>query len=173
MYRIGLPNLQPASDAVAPSFRDSLHQVGYVDGQNLIAEARFADTEVDWLRALSGDLIQRQLDVIVTIGLRRARRPRRQQPHSHRDGGSADPVEHGLVTSLAHLRGNVTELPHGPCPEIAAKNLQLLKEVVPTLGRVRMLWDSSVIHERLALQARQQTLNLGVSASARLCRPQG
>jgi len=88
-------------------------------------------------------------------------------------GGSADPVEHGLVTSLTHLRGNVTEWPHGPCPEIAAKNLQLLKEVVPTLGRVRMLWDSSVIHERLALQARQQTLNLGVSASARLCRPQG
>jgi putative tryptophan/tyrosine transport system substrate-binding protein len=59
--------------------------------------------------------------------------------------GSTDPVEHGLVASLARPGGNVTGVTYSPGPEIAGKGLELLKEAVPRISRVAVLWDSSGI----------------------------
>jgi putative ABC transport system substrate-binding protein len=66
--------------------------------------------------------------------------------------GSADPVEHGLVASLAHPGGNVTGVTHTPGPEFTGKCLQLLKEVAPNISRVAVLWDSGALHEGLDAQ---------------------
>jgi putative ABC transport system substrate-binding protein len=66
--------------------------------------------------------------------------------------GSADPVEHGLVASLAHPGGNVTGVTHSPGPEFAGKCLELLKEAAPGVARVAVLWDSSTLHEGLSLE---------------------
>jgi putative ABC transport system substrate-binding protein len=69
--------------------------------------------------------------------------------------GSADPVEHGLVASLARPSGNVTGVTHSPGPQIAGKGLELLKQAVPKVSRLGILWDSSGIHEGLSLQQQQ------------------
>jgi ABC-type uncharacterized transport system substrate-binding protein len=58
--------------------------------------------------------------------------------------GSADPVEQGLVTSLARPGGNVTGVTHSPGPEIAGKGLELFKEAVPRMSGVAVLWDSRI-----------------------------
>jgi putative ABC transport system substrate-binding protein len=168
VYRIGFLSLGSASGGVSRAFLDTLHQLGYVEGQNLLVEARFADAKVDQLPGLAADLVQHQVEVIVTIGtppVKAAKDATATIPIVM--AGSADPVEHGLVASLAKPGGNVTGVTHSPGPEIAAKGLELLKEVVPTLARVGVLWDSSTIHEGLALQTQQRAaraLSLAVMA---------
>jgi putative ABC transport system substrate-binding protein len=127
--------------------------LGYIEGQNLLIESRFADAKVDQLPGLAADLVQRRVDLIVTIGtppVQAAKEATATIPIVM--AGSADPVEHGLVTSLAQPGGNVTGVTHSPGPEISGKGIELLKEAVPTVSRVAVLWDSSGIHEGLSLE---------------------
>jgi len=170
VYRIGYLTLTPPppSGGVSPPFRDALRELGYVEGQNLLIEARYADATVGRLPSLAAELVQLQVDVIVTIGtppVKAAKEATTTIPIVM--AGSADPVEHGLVESLAHPGGNVTGVTHSPGPEIAAKGLQLLKELVPTLKRIGVLWDSSGIHEGLSLEAQRQAAGgLGLTLTA-------
>jgi putative tryptophan/tyrosine transport system substrate-binding protein len=168
IYRIGYLSLGSPSNGVSRPFRDTLLQLGYVEGRNVLFEARFADAKVDQLPGLAADLVHRNVDLIVTIGtppVKAAKEATATIPIVM--AGSADPVEHGFVTSLAHPGGNVTGVTHSPGPEIAAKGLELLKEVVPTLGRVGVLWDSSTIHEGPAVEAQQRAARaLGLTVMA-------
>jgi putative tryptophan/tyrosine transport system substrate-binding protein len=153
IYRVGYLSLGPPSDGISRPFRDTLRQLGYVEGQNLLIEARFADAKADQLPGLAADLVQRKVDLIVTIGtppVEAAKAATATIPIVM--AGSADPVEHGFVTSLAQPGGNVTGVTHSPGPEISGKGIELLKEAVPTVSRVAVLWDSSVIHEGLSLE---------------------
>jgi hypothetical protein len=68
VYRVGYLSLGSPSGGVSRQFRDTLRQLGYAEGQNLLIEARFADAKVDQLPALAADFVQRKVDVIVTIG---------------------------------------------------------------------------------------------------------
>ena len=153
VYRIGYLSLGSPSDGVERPFRDTLRQLGYVEGQNLLIESRFADAKVDQLPGLAADLVRRNVDLIVTIGtppVQAAKEATATIPIVM--AGSADPVEHGLVASLAQPGGNVTGVTHSPGPEISGKGIELLKEAVPTVSRVAVLWDSSGIHEGLSLE---------------------
>jgi putative ABC transport system substrate-binding protein len=156
VYTLGFLSLGSASGGVSRPFRDALHQLGYVEGRNLVIEARFADADVAKLPDLAADLVRRRVDVIVTIGtppVKAAKNATTTIPIVM--AGSGDPVEHGLVASLARPGANVTGVAHTPGPDISGKGLQLLKEAVPTITRVAVLWDSSTIHEKLSLDAQQ------------------
>src|SRR5262249_31964642 len=117
VYRIGYLSLGSASGGISRPFRDTLRQLGYVEGQNLVIESRFPDAKVAELPRLPADLIQRKVDLIVTIGT-----PTTQAAKEATTtipvvmGGSGDPVEHGLVASLARPGGNITGVTHSPGP---------------------------------------------------------
>src|SRR5262245_34273430 len=149
-------SLGSASGGVSRPLREALRKLGYVEGRNLVVEARFADADVAKLPDLAADLVRRRVDVIVTIGtppVKAAKDATTTIPIVM--AGSGDPVEHGLVASLAQPGGNVTGVTHSPGPDISGKGLEFLKEAVPTITRVAVLWDSSTIHERLSLAAQQ------------------
>jgi putative ABC transport system substrate-binding protein len=156
-YRIGYLSPGAASQGVSRPFRDALQDMGYIEGRNLVIESRFADTHMDQLPALAKDLVHAGVDVVVTIGtptVLAAKEATTAIPIVM--AGSADPVEHKLVTSLARPGGNVTGVTHSPGPEISGKGLHLLKEAVPTVSRVAILWDSSAVHEGLSLDAQRE-----------------
>jgi putative tryptophan/tyrosine transport system substrate-binding protein len=171
VVRIGyLSPAEPPTPA-APSesldaFKQGMRALGYVEGQHFAVEIRFADVKLDRLPGLAAELVALPVDVIVTIGtptVKAAKEATATIPIVM--AGSADPVEHGLVASLARPGGNVTGVTHSPGPEISGKGIELLKEAVPTVSRVAVLWDSSGIHEGLSLEnqkmvARQLGLTL-------------
>jgi len=156
VYRIGYLSAGAASQGVSGPFRGALKELGYIEGRNLVIESRFADTKMDELPGLAKDLVRVGVDIIVTIGtptVQAAKEATATIPIVM--AGSADPVEHKFVVSLGRPGGNVTGVTHSPGPEISAKGLQLLKEAVPAVSRVAILWDSSTLHEGLSLDAQR------------------
>jgi len=158
VYRIGYLSPESATQGgVSSAFRDALQEKGYAEGRNIVIESRFADTQFDQLPALAKDLVRAGVDIIVTIGtptVQAAKEATTTIPIVM--AGSADPVEHKLVTSLARPGGNVTGVTHSPGPQISGKGLQLLKEAVPSLSCAAILWDSGSVHEELSLDAQRE-----------------
>ena len=125
------------------AFLQALRELGYVDGQNIVIERRFADGKLHRLPALAAELVRLKVDVIVTVGGRGTRAAREatktipivmaQVP---------DPVGDGFVASLARPGGNITGL-SALGPELSGKRLDLLKETVPKLSRVAVLGTST------------------------------
>jgi putative ABC transport system substrate-binding protein len=140
IWRIGFLDLgTPPSGNLEP-FQRGLDELGYKEGRNYIIDARFADTDQSRLPALAKELVDRGVDVVVTIGtppVRAAMEATATIPIIM--AGSQNPVENGFITSLAHPGGNVTGLTHNPGPDIAGKALQLLKETAPYSSRVAIL----------------------------------
>ena len=120
------------SRTVCAAFRQGLKDIGYVEGENVAIDYRWAEGQVDRLPALAADLVRRQVAVIATTGDDCRRwRPRRQPRRSPSSSSSAtDPVRLGLVASLARPGGNVTGI-NFFTSELAAKRLELLRELVP------------------------------------------
>ena len=122
------------------SFREGLHERGWVEGQNIVIETRFADGRVDRLPALVAELIRLNVDIIVTTSSATAWAAKdATQSIPVVMTASADALGEGLVASLAHPGGNITGMTFLAGPEIAGKQLQLLKEAVPTASRVAVL----------------------------------
>jgi putative tryptophan/tyrosine transport system substrate-binding protein len=140
--RIGFlaQNSAEISPHLLVTFRRALGERGWVDGQNILIEARYADGKVDRLPALVAELIRLNVDVIVT-GSSRATWVAKDATQSLPIvmAASADALGEGLVTSLAHPGGNITGMTFLAGPEIAGKQLQLLKEVAPAASRVAVL----------------------------------
>ena len=156
VYRVGYLDLGRPARGVSAPFRAALKDLGYVEGHNLLFETRFADARTDQLPGLAKELVGLGVDVIVTIGtptVQAAKDATKTIPIVM--AGSADPVEHKLVASLARPGGNVTGVTHSPGPDISGKGLQLLKEAVPVVSRVAIFWDSSALHEGLSLDAQR------------------
>jgi putative ABC transport system substrate-binding protein len=158
VVRIGyLSPAEPPTPA-APSesldaFKQGMRALGYVEGRHFAVETRFADAKFERLPGLAAELVALPVDIIVTIGTPTAKAAKQATATIPIVmAGSADPVEHGLVASLARPGGNVTGVTHSPGPEISGKGIELLKEAVPTVSRVAILWDSSGIHEGLSLE---------------------
>jgi putative ABC transport system substrate-binding protein len=143
--RIGF--LHPAvpetpSDWRLESFREGLRELGYVDGKNLRLEVRWGQGKLERLPSLATELVQLNVDVIVAASspsVLAAKRATRTIPIVM--PFSSDPVGDGLVASLARPGGNITGLSM-MAPELGAKRLQLLKEVLPKLSRaMAVLWN--------------------------------
>ena len=142
MPRIGYLGQNSAESAphLLVAFRQALGERGWVEGQNILIEYRYADGKVDRLPALVAELIGRNVDVIVTVSSRAtwaAKDATKSIPIVM--AASVDALGEGLVASLAHPGGNVTGMTFLAGPEIAGKQLQLLKEVVPAASRVAVL----------------------------------
>jgi len=141
VYRIGrlIPGPPIESSAFEEAFRQGLHELGYVEGQNLVIEYRYAEGSLDRLRDLADELVRLKVDVIVTGGVAAVR----AAEHATRTipivmAATFDPLGQGLVASLAHPGGNITGLSFLSA-ELPGKRLELLKETVPQSTRIAVL----------------------------------
>jgi putative ABC transport system substrate-binding protein len=154
--RIGmlLPN-SPESVARSPriaAFLKGLHDLGWIEGQNLAIEWRFAEGQVGRLAELAADLARIRVDAIVTAAAPSALAAQgatRTIPIVVLDPG--DPVGLGLVASLARPGGNITGV-SSIAPELAAKRLALLKEAVPAIVRVAVLSNAAIPPAEIAMR---------------------
>jgi putative ABC transport system substrate-binding protein len=137
------------SPGTKEAFRQGLRDLGYVVGSNVVIEYRDAAGKADRFSALAAELVALQVDVIVTAGSTpsalAAKRATRTIPVVFVATG--DPVGSGLVTSLARPGGNITG-PSSLTPALAGKCLELLKQTVPGVSRVAVLWQPGGMGER-------------------------
>jgi ABC-type uncharacterized transport system substrate-binding protein len=125
------------------AFREGLYDLGHVEGKNISIEYRYAGGKLERLPALAAELVRLKIDVIVSSsapGAFAAKNATGTIPVVFVTAG--DPVEMGLVTSLARPGGNVTGLTTS-APELIGKRLEVLKEVLPKISRVAVLWNPS------------------------------
>jgi len=125
----------------AQQFRQGLRDAGYAEGRDVMIEWRSANGDYGRVSEFVNDLVQRKVDVIVadsTFAAGAAKRATSTIPIVM--AVVADPVGSGLVSSLAHPGGNVTGL-SVMLPQLSGKRLQLLKEAIPRLTRVAVLWN--------------------------------
>src|SRR5205085_7891347 len=130
------------------AFRQGLRDSGYVQGRNVVIEYRDAAGHFERLPALAADLVALKVDIIVasgTLAALAARHATSRIPIVFPTVG--DPVTDGLVVSLARPGGNVTGLSN-LTPELVGKCLELLKEAVPGVSRVAILWQPRGFVER-------------------------
>jgi putative ABC transport system substrate-binding protein len=142
VYRLGYLST-PTRESVTrgvDAFLRKLRELGWVEGQNLVIEYRWAEGNVERLPELAADLVRRKVDVIVA--------PAGSAALAAKAATSSipivmifpsDPVEIGLVASLSRPGGNITGTTFTPGPEIFGKQLQILKETIPRASRVAIL----------------------------------
>src|SRR5215471_5990774 len=168
--RIGyLSNADAATDSErAGGIRLALRELGYIEGQNIAFEYRYAEGKVDRAPELAAELVGLKVDIIVVAAgdqwIRAAKNATRTIPIVMAGQGT-DPVEAGFVNSLARPGGNVTGLTNLSA-ELGGKRLELLKEAVPKLGRVAVLYEpanpASVLQVKEVLPAAARALGLTV-----------
>jgi putative ABC transport system substrate-binding protein len=146
VFRIGILSNVPVNDPQgAPlwgAFIQGLRELGYVEGQNITIEHLSSEGKYERLPGLAADLVRLKVDVIVVPASQNARAAKEVTwtiPVVM--AGGIDPVADGLVTSLARPGGNITGLTGAVGPEIGGKRLELLKEAVPKVSRVAVLWN--------------------------------
>ena len=143
--RIGILSI---SGSVFPArveaFRRRLRELGYIEGQNIVFEYRYAEGKQDRFPELAAELVRLKVDVLVTAGTPAARAAKNATatiPIVF--AGASDPLGTGIVSSLARPGGNITGLSL-MVPDLDGKRLELLKEAVPKVARVAFLWQPGV-----------------------------
>jgi putative ABC transport system substrate-binding protein len=130
------------------AFVQGLHELGYVEGQNILIERAFAEWNPDRLRALAAGITARKLDVFVALSTTAALAAKEATAVLPIVAvAMADPIADGLVASLGRPGGNVTGTTFLG-PELVARRLQLLREVMPAISRVAALWHPTAYSER-------------------------
>ena len=147
VFRIGyLSGSDAASESTrAEAIRLALRELGYIEGQNIAVEYRYAEGKVDRFPELAAELVRLKVDIIVVVGGGRAPLAAKNATKTIpiiMVGAGIDPVEAGLVESFARPGGNVTGLAN-LSGELGGKRLELLKEAVPKLTSVAVLYDSA------------------------------
>src|SRR5713101_20169 len=142
------------------AFHEGLGETGYVEGQNVAIEYRWAEGRYDRLPAFAADLVGRKVDVIATVGgpgpALAAKRATSTIPIVFSTG---DPVEQGLVASLARPGGNLTGVSY-MFTELVPKQLELLSELIPQAGMMALLWNPN--------NANSERIISGVQEAARV-----
>jgi len=162
--RIGyLSNTDPAMESArSEAIRRALRELGYIEGQNIAIEYRYAEGKFDRAPELAAELVRLNVDIIVVAGgptwIQAAKNASKTIPIVM--VSSIDPVERGLVESLARPGGNVTGF-SSLSRELGGKRLELLKEAVPKLARVAVLY-----YPAIAGSVREVKEDLPVSARA-------
>ena len=168
--RIGLlsPVAPPPVGSPTP-FDRQLRQLGYVEGQNIAIERRYANGQMSRLPALAADLARLSVDVIVAGSFPAALAAKEATTTIPIVVfGAGDPVATGLVASFARPGGNITGVSAQEA-ELSGKRLELLKEVFPKLARSAVLWNGADLGMTLKfreLERAAQALRVAVQASA-------
>jgi putative ABC transport system substrate-binding protein len=146
---VGIPRIGILAPLSVSSFsgrleglRKRLRELGYVEGENIVIEYRYAEGKPERLPELATELVQLKVDVIVTAanaGIIAAKKASATIPIVF--GAATDPVGSGLVSSLARPGGNITGLSN-MAPNLDGKRLELLKEAFPQVARTAFLWSS-------------------------------
>ena len=153
VVRIGVlapsrPDNSDPSYRALNAFVPALEELGYTDGKNIVFERKFADGDVNRLRVLANELVDQRVDIIVALSTPAARAAKQATTTIPIVAiNMADPVGDELVASLARPGGNVTGTAFLG-PELVSRRLQLLKELVPGLSRVAVLWHPLAYSER-------------------------
>ena len=167
VYQIGV--LAGSSSGLLDAFRHGLGEFGWVEGRNVRIVSRYAEGHLDRLPDMAAELVHMRVDVILATSpamVAAARNATKTVPIVMVFG--PDPVESGLVTSLARPGGNITGLT-SLSADLAPKQLELLKEMVPGLERVAVLWNPAnpwhaAAVKRVETSARALRLRLQVLA---------
>jgi putative ABC transport system substrate-binding protein len=174
MRRIGfLGNSTPVleENLIGP-FRDGLRDLGYVEGKNIVVEYRWAEGKYERFPALIAELIASKVELIVTAGTPAAVAVKKAAPSTPLVMiAVGDPVGTDLIKSLAHPGGNITGLT-SIASDLEGKRLELLREVLPQVSHVAVLWNPAspfqvVSEKELQAAARDlgiKVLSLGVKA---------
>jgi putative ABC transport system substrate-binding protein len=145
------------------SLREGLHDLGYVEGRNLVFEFRYAEGRFERLPELAADLVKLRVDVIVAIGdpvILAAKQATSTIPIVMAAVG--DPVGRGFVESLARPGGNITGVSNLALP-LTAKWLEALKQIVPALSQVAVLRnDANPTHALVWAEAQSAAATLGL-----------
>src|SRR5215831_2960200 len=173
IHHIGLlesTSSSPAADTFGQwgAFREGLRALGYVEGKSLAIESRWADDKYERLPSLAAELVRLNSEVIVvrtTPAALAARSVTQTIPIVILS--AIDPVGAGLVASLARPGGNITGLTT-LAPDLSAKRVQLLKEMLPRLSRLAVLWNSANPANATGWQqTREAAQTLGVELQSR------
>jgi putative tryptophan/tyrosine transport system substrate-binding protein len=142
-YVVGRFNAGSASDPLTDVFTEALRELGWVEGENVVFERRYAENQLERLPEMAADLVRLKVDVIVaggTLAPLAAKRATSTIPIVMINAG--DPLGSGLVATLARPGGNVTGMSL-MAPDLGGKRLELLKELLPRLARVAVLWNAA------------------------------
>jgi putative ABC transport system substrate-binding protein len=134
--------------ALNSAFFDGLRELGWVEGKNVVFENRNAENRLERLPELAADLVRLKVDVIAasgTLAPLAVKQATKTIPIVMTAAG--DPLGSGLVASLARPSGNVTGMSL-MVPDLGAKRLELLKEVLPRFSRVAVLWNAAILIPR-------------------------
>ncbi len=163
--RIGLLSLDaiPGSASNDP-LRRELSNLGWIEGRNIVIEARWAEGQPDRLPALAAELVARKVDVIMALGDLAIRAARQATPTTPIVAGSDDLAGEGHIKNLARPEGNITGV-SVLASELNAKRLELLHAAVPSAERIAILWDPATgsFHlTSLRVVARQRGVDLSI-----------
>ena len=151
-YVVGRFNAGSATDPLSEVLTEALRELGWVEGENVVYERRYAENRVERLPEMAADLVRLKVDVSVaggTLAPLAAKRATTTIPIIMTNAG--DPLGTGLVDSLARPGGNVTGMSL-MAPDIAGKRLEQLKELLPRLARVSVLWNAANPYPALVLK---------------------
>ena len=168
VYRLGLLSPAAVPDPSVASIPNlvpmALRELGYVEGENLVIERRFAEGQLDRLRGLAHELVQQRVDVIVAVS---------SAIDAAKDATVTipivmgfcddDPVSRGYVASLARPGGNITGVTLDSGTTLASKRLELLKAAFPQAGRIAVLTTSEPGSRMQVQEAQQAASALGVT----------
>lgn len=166
VYRIGFLANDPTipTTAAGKAFLEGLRESGFIEGQNIAIERRFAKGNLGAAEELAQQLAQLKLDLIVTSGeLNHLAMKRITSVTPIVMVNASDPIGDGIVASLARPGGNVTGLVQTPSAELVAKRLQLFKDAVPSISRLLVLTNPGYTTDQLAwpeLEKAAQLLNV-------------
>ena len=161
-----LPRIGMLTSAFDPhsgfeGFRQGLRDLGYVEGQSIALESRFAEGKVERLPALAAELVRLKVDVILAAGVPAARAAQHATETIPIVFGGSDPVGQGLVGSLARPGRNITGLSFND-PALMGKRLELLKTAVPGVTRVAYLWHATPNTARFLQETERAARALGM-----------
>jgi putative ABC transport system substrate-binding protein len=164
-WRIGFLGPPPSTGAhLVTAFREGLRELGYVEGKNIVIEHRTTAGKDELAHRLAAELVALKVDVLVVSITQNAVAAKRSTsiiPIVMVNVG--DPVESGLVSSLARPGGNITGLSRLTA-ETIGKNLEVLAEAVPQAERVAVLWNrSNPLHPAMMARAKEAATALGLA----------
>jgi putative ABC transport system substrate-binding protein len=164
---VGRFNAGSVTDPLNEVLTEALRELGWVEGENVVFERRYAENRLERLPELAADLVRLKVDVIVaggTLAPLAAKRATSTIPIVKASSG--DPLGSGLVASLARPGGNVTGMSL-MAPDLGGKRLELLREILPGLTRVAVLWNSANPYSAIGFKETQSAARtLGVEVQS-------